>query len=293
MGSASRRQAGDPLGKMAAGTLVAAGISDGNFGRAGDYSGIAVDPADGTTFWAESEYQGNAFWNTRVASFTLQPPVDQDWFQINLPQYYVLRLTTTTPSDGSGQFHNTLNPHITAYDPSGNLLESGTKLADGRNEVLGFSASTAGTYYILVTSQNGTTGEYFLNLASAGVVLLDPSSQGALSGVGNGVVVEGGGGAIVIDSNNSAAAVLTGNAVATSGEFDITGSPGTSTSGSAVFNGLIHGGLPAMADPLASFRDMNASWPKDQKDKVVHGLEAELAEHLRQHGKICLPGDDS
>jgi hypothetical protein len=246
------RLASDPMGKMAAGTLVAAGISDGVFFRAGDYSGIAVDPADGTTFWAESEYQGNAFWNTRVASFTLQPPVDQDWFQITLPQYYVLRLTTATPSDGSGQFHNTLNPHITAYDPSGNLLVSGTKLTDGRNEALGFSASTAGTYYILVTSQNGTTGEYFLNLASAGVVLLDPSSQGALNGTGNGSIVEGGGGAIVIDSNNSAAATLKGNAVATAGEFDITGSPGTSTNGNAAFNGLIHGGLPAMVDPLAS-----------------------------------------
>jgi hypothetical protein len=78
----------------------------------------------------------------------------------------------------------------------------------------------------------------------------------------------------------------------------------------------------------ARFRDVNASWPKaravvqqayaglpyehalcrqviaytevelqgqgsDQKDRVLQGLEAELAEHLRQHGKVCLPGADS
>ena len=78
----------------------------------------------------------------------------------------------------------------------------------------------------------------------------------------------------------------------------------------------------------ARFRDVNASWPKArtflqqayaglpyehalcrqiivyaeaelrhqgssaQKDSVLHRLEAELAEHLRRHGKVCLPGDD-
>ena len=83
-----------------------------------------------------------------------------------------------------------------------------------------------------------------------------------------------------------------------------------------------------LLEAAARFRDVNASWPKartflqqayaglpyehalcrqiiayaeaelrdqgsDQKDRVLHRLEAELAEHLRQHGKVCLPGDDS
>ena len=78
----------------------------------------------------------------------------------------------------------------------------------------------------------------------------------------------------------------------------------------------------------ARFRDVNASWPKAravvqqayaglpyehalcrqiiayaeaelrdqgsaQKDSVLHRLEAELAEHLRRHGKVCLPGAGS
>jgi hypothetical protein len=76
------------------------------------------------------------------------------------------------------------------------------------------------------------------------------------------------------------------------------------------------------------FRDVNASWPKarafvqrtyaglpyehalcrqviayaeaelrcqgsNRKDRELHRLEAELAEQLRQHGKVCLPGAGS
>jgi len=41
--------------------------------RAGDYSGISVDPNDGYTFWAANEYKGNALWNTGVAGFGVSP----------------------------------------------------------------------------------------------------------------------------------------------------------------------------------------------------------------------------
>jgi hypothetical protein len=249
------RQAGDPLGTMRPAILVAPGKSTGFFGRAGDYSGIAVDP-NGTTFWAENEYQGSTiFWSTDIASFSVSPPPVEDWYKVTLPQYYVLRLTTSTPSDRPGQFHNTLNPHVDVFDSSSNLLASGTKLADGRNEALGFTAPVAGTYFIRVRGQNGTIGEYFLNFANAGVLLLDPSVSGSLTANGNaGIVrvIESGGNAIVVDSNNSTAAILVGNAFATAGEFDITGVPGTFTNGSATFSGVIHNGMPAMADPLAS-----------------------------------------
>jgi hypothetical protein len=258
------RQAGDPLGTMKPGLLVAPGISDGFFFRAGDYSGIAVDP-NGTSFWAENEYQGNTLWNTYIASFNLAPRSVEDWYEVTLPQYFVLRATTSTPSDGPGQFHNTLNPHLDVFDSSGNLLASGTKLGDGRNEALGFTAPTAGTYFFRITGQNGTTGEYFLNLVNAGIVLLDSKASASFNGVGNTGIVrtqEGGGGAMVIDSSSPTAAVLTGNAFATAGEFDITGVPGTSTSGNAMFTGAIHSGMPAMADPLASLPAPSAPSPK-------------------------------
>jgi hypothetical protein len=50
-----------------------AGVDRYTGGRAGDFSGITVDPADGITFWAANEYRGNAFWNTGIASFTVSP----------------------------------------------------------------------------------------------------------------------------------------------------------------------------------------------------------------------------
>ena len=90
---------------------------------------------------------------------------------------------------------------------------------------------------------------------------------------------------------------------------------------------LIAGQL-TLLEAAAGFRDVNASWPKARtflqqayaglpyehalcrqviayaeaelrhqgsahKDSVLHGLEAELAGHLRQFGRVCLPGDDS
>jgi hypothetical protein len=49
------------------------GTSHYGSSRAGDYSGISVDPADGYTFRAANEYKGNAGWNTGVAGFGVSP----------------------------------------------------------------------------------------------------------------------------------------------------------------------------------------------------------------------------
>lgn len=49
------------------------GAQKGGYGRWGDYSDLAVDPADGCTFWFTSEYYsstGNA-WRTRIESFKM------------------------------------------------------------------------------------------------------------------------------------------------------------------------------------------------------------------------------
>jgi len=74
------RQPCDPLGTMTiAETLVAAGVcSQSSINRIGDYSHMTVDPSDGITFWATSEYMGgvastyNAA-STRIFSFPIAP----------------------------------------------------------------------------------------------------------------------------------------------------------------------------------------------------------------------------
>jgi hypothetical protein len=87
---------------------------------------------------------------------------DADWYSFSVNAGDNLVLDTTTPSDGPGEFPNTLNPHIELYDPSANLVATGTALADGRNESLFYTALVSGTYLGRVTGESGTTGEYVL-----------------------------------------------------------------------------------------------------------------------------------
>ena len=92
---------------------------------------------------------------------------DVDWYSFSVNAGDNLVLDTTTPSDGPGEFLNTLNPHIELYDPSANLVASGTALADGRNESLSYTALVSGTYLGRVTGESGTTGEYVLQVQGA------------------------------------------------------------------------------------------------------------------------------
>jgi autotransporter-associated beta strand protein len=98
------------------------------------------------------------------------PASESDWYSINVASLSPnLRLETSTPSDGPNQFLNTLNPHLELYDPAGNLVASGTALADGRNESLQFHAPglTPGTYRVRLTGDGSTTwGEYFLGAST-------------------------------------------------------------------------------------------------------------------------------
>jgi hypothetical protein len=71
------RLPGDPLGQMTLGegNIVAGAGSQTHYAsRWGDYSMMAVDPADDCTFWYTQEYYqvtSNASWRTRIGSFQL------------------------------------------------------------------------------------------------------------------------------------------------------------------------------------------------------------------------------
>jgi hypothetical protein len=70
------RLAGDALNSMTQGegTLTSGAGSQTTYSRWGDYTSMAVDPADGCTFWYTNEYipaNGNFNWKTHLASFQL------------------------------------------------------------------------------------------------------------------------------------------------------------------------------------------------------------------------------
>jgi hypothetical protein len=64
----------DALGKMESSKLIltGTGVQTNSFHRWGDYSSMAIDPADDCTFWYAQEYYkstGSFHFNTRLASF--------------------------------------------------------------------------------------------------------------------------------------------------------------------------------------------------------------------------------
>jgi hypothetical protein len=100
-----------------------------------------------------------------VTRFDFVPGAD-DWYSLDVTASDVLRVETSTPADGPGEFVNNLNPRIELYDPSGALVASGTPMADGRNEFIQYTPLTTGAYRVRVTGEGNTVGEYFLTTAS-------------------------------------------------------------------------------------------------------------------------------
>lgn len=96
-----------------------------------------------------------------------------DWYSLDLAAGERVRLTTSTPAGGPGEFVNPLNPRIELYDPAGNLVTTGAPLLDNRNETIGFAAPAAGRYRVRVIGENNTGGEYFLGVNRAPVAVSD------------------------------------------------------------------------------------------------------------------------
>jgi hypothetical protein len=68
------RAPSDTAGRVQTPVLVQAGLGTYLGSRAGDFSGVGIDPATGK-FWAASEYSrgGSLYWGTAVANFSVSP----------------------------------------------------------------------------------------------------------------------------------------------------------------------------------------------------------------------------
>ena len=82
-----------------------------------------------------------------------------------------------------------------------------------------------------------------------GIIVLDPTSSGALTDSGNGTITVTGGN-IIVDSSSSSAANAIGNGTVTAPKIVITGSPGDVTTGHGKFVGGIDSGAIPTVDPL-------------------------------------------
>ncbi|HEV8119834.1 MAG TPA: Ig-like domain-containing protein, partial [Candidatus Polarisedimenticolia bacterium] len=181
-------------------SVVASGVGGADLDEV--INNFVVPPGGGGTYYARvgsGGEDGYALIVTRNAAFdtesndsfaTAQPlagnrgalgAIDQgdpeDWYSLVVPPgQQSVRIETSTPGDGPGQFVNVLDPHIELYNPSNTLIASGTVLADGRNESISIVVPTSGTYRIRVTGEGNTIGEYFLGAkAFASVTSLSPA----------------------------------------------------------------------------------------------------------------------
>jgi len=90
-----------------------------------------------------------------------------DWYRVSVSVGDQLTLKTFTPGDALGEFANALDPLLELYDEAGNRLAFDKHGApDGRNALLAYSATAAGTLFVRVASEAGG-GEYVLQVDGA------------------------------------------------------------------------------------------------------------------------------
>ncbi len=85
-----------------------------------------------------------------------------------------------------------------------------------------------------------------------GLLLLDPSSQGALSVTGSSTVTVRGGGSLIVNSTNKWGAQATGSSRVTATRQDFAGTPGYQATGSSTFVGTLRSNIAGTADPFTS-----------------------------------------
>ena len=137
------------------------------------------------------------------------------------------------------------DPTIT--DSSGNLKPGYVEVTVQYNEPRFFSALW-GQGTIPLQARAVARGTW--SVVVAGIMLLDPSSSGALTANGNGSFTVTGA-SVVVNSIDPGGAIASGGATVTAPAFYFAGTPGESTSGGGQFNGTMQSSATPTPDPLA------------------------------------------
>ncbi|MCA9080030.1 MAG: hypothetical protein KDA58_05695, partial [Planctomycetaceae bacterium] len=174
------QKAGTTPGTMGVPQLVKGGNETYPGGRAGDYSGIAVDPVT-DTFWASNEVSlsgsPNPLWSTWIGEFAVSDILDEDWFEFDMLGGQPMMIETFTPNGSPGFPDNLLDPEIAVFDPQGNLvaISDANTAGDGRNEVLNLTAGQTGKYQVRIRATGLSEGDYFLRISGADGDFVTPS----------------------------------------------------------------------------------------------------------------------
>src|SRR5262249_14883638 len=107
----------------------------------------------------------SAYTNSVFRKALAPPP---DYYKVTLTAGQTVTFSTSTPGDGEGQPGNQLDPHLELYNGSQTLVAAGGLLPDGRNEAITYTAPVSGTYYVKVSGENLTEGDYVLDPVETG-----------------------------------------------------------------------------------------------------------------------------
>ncbi|PYU00462.1 MAG: hypothetical protein DMG38_08310 [Acidobacteria bacterium] len=162
---------GDALGTMDAETTILTGLGSqtGGLSRWGDYTSMAIDPADDCTFWYDNQYQpanGSFNWTTRLASFSFPScgSTAPDFTVAATPssQSVVQGSSTTynTTVTAVNNFAGTVNFNVSGLPPGATGSFNPTSVANSGSStltVLTASTTSTGTYPLTISGTSGTT----------------------------------------------------------------------------------------------------------------------------------------
>jgi ELWxxDGT repeat protein len=153
---------------------AAAGVAS-NFGMAHNGESLVLGPGDSSgganrTIWAYDPVSGSTtaiFPPGTLTSYGFDglefvgAGDQQDFYKINVQANDTLQISTTLPGVASGEFNNALDVAVELLDPSG------VPVAFSSAGQLSHVAVASGWYTIRVLAENGTRGEYVLQVAGA------------------------------------------------------------------------------------------------------------------------------
>ena len=122
-----------------------------------------------------------------------------DVYKITVAAGQALQLATSTPNGGTGEPNNAFDPKLRLLDSNGvQLAADDNGAADGRNALINYTATSAGTYYVEVSSALGTFGDYVLTVGNP---VAPPAFQVATITPANGALVKFATNTIRVDFN--------------------------------------------------------------------------------------------